>query len=141
AECASTPMTASAMSPHPRPAQPTRSDTMSLPRTEPAPPATAVAPPRPGRGPTLWPLSLALAGVLGLTATLVFDTRAGDQSDPNLIITAADVAELENTMFRIGGFLGYLCVGALLVSAAVWHRRVALRHAWSAGAPVFTYGL
>jgi hypothetical protein len=108
-----------------------------MPLTEPTPPPAAPL----RRRFAAWPLTATLAGLLGATATLVFDTRAGDTADPDLFLTAADVAVLDNTMFRIGGFVGFLCVGALLAAAATWHRRVSLRWGWSQGAPVVTFGL
>ena len=120
---------------------PTPSGTAVGPAPAAADRATPATVPPSGSRLTMWPLGATAAGLLGACATLVFDERAGDQSDPDLVLAAADVAALENTMFRIGGFAGFLCVGALLVFAATWHRRVSLRYAWSSGAPVVTYGL
>lgn len=88
-----------------------------------------------------WPLWATAAGVLGLVATVVTDARAGDTSDPDYMVTVKDIAALDHEWFRVGGMVGYVCVAALLVLAAVWHRRVAQRFSWSLGAPVVTFGL
>lgn len=88
-----------------------------------------------------WPLWATAAGVVGFVSTVVTDNRAGDTSDPDYTVTVADIAPLDHELFRIGGMLGYVAVGALLVAAAVWHRRVAQRWTWSLGAPVVTFGL
>lgn len=88
-----------------------------------------------------WPLWAVAAGVLGVAATVVFDVRAGDTSDPSYTVTVADMAALDHGMFRIGGLVGFLCVAALLVLAAVWQRRVVQRFTWSLGAGVVTFGL
>lgn len=87
-----------------------------------------------------WPLWAAAAGVLGVVSTVVTDTRAGDTSDLDYTVTAADMEPLGHEMFRIGGLTGYLTVATLLVFAALWHRRVAQRLTWSLGAPIVTYG-
>lgn len=90
----------------------------------------------------LWPLWMCAAGLLGVVGTLLTDLRAGESgSSTDYTVTVADMAGLEHLPFRIGGFAGYLCVGSLLVLAAVWHRRVTQRFPWSLGAPVVTYGL
>jgi hypothetical protein len=86
------------------------------------------------------PLWATAAGVLGLFSTVVADARAGDTSDPDYMVTVADMAELDH-VHRIGGATGYLTVAVLLVLAAVWHRRATQRFGWSVGAPVVTFGL
>lgn len=88
-----------------------------------------------------WPLWAVAAGVLGAAATVAFDVRAGDTSDPEYTVTVADMAALDHELLRIGGLVGFLCVASLLVLAAAWHRRVAQRFTWSLGAGVVTFGL
>jgi hypothetical protein len=95
----------------------------------------------PAAGGRAWPLWGVAAGVLGMAATVAFDTRAGDTSDPEYMVTVADMADLDHEMLRIGGLVGYACVAALLVFAAVWHRRVTQRHPSSTGAAVVGFGL
>src|SRR5688500_1301370 len=89
----------------------------------------------------LWPLWGALAGLLGLLSTVGFDVRAGDTSDITYTVTAADMADLDHELLRVGGTTGYFCVGALLVFAAVWHRCVAQEFPRSLAAPVVTYSV
>lgn len=81
------------------------------------------------------------AGLLGLVSTVVLDSRAGDTSDLSYTVSVSDMAELGHEWFRVGGFVGYLSVGALLVCAAVWHRRVVQRFTSSVGASVVMFGL
>jgi len=88
-----------------------------------------------------WPLWAAGAGVLGFVSTVITDDRAGDTSDPDYMVTVADMEPLGHEMYRIGGLTGYATVAILLVFAALWHRRVAQRFTWSLGAPIVTYGL
>lgn len=90
---------------------------------------------------TAWPLWGAAAGVLGLVSSVVTDERAGNTSDPEYTVTVADMAPLDHTMFRIGGFLGYLTVILLIVFVALWRRQVEQRFSWSVGAGVVTTGL
>ncbi|WP_205471387.1 hypothetical protein [Nocardioides sp. SYSU D00038] len=87
-----------------------------------------------------WPLWAAGSGALGFFCTVVTDTRAGDTSDPDYMVTVADMAALDHVWFRVGGIAGYFAVAAILVFAALWHRRVAQRFTWSLGAPIVTYG-
>ena len=86
----------------------------------------------------LWPLWGAAAGLLGLVSTVGFDVRAGDTSDVTYTVTAADMADLDHELLRVGGTAGYFCVAALLVFAAVWHRRVSQVFTSSLAAPVVT---
>ncbi len=102
--------------------------------------AEKAAPAQTRRRFTAWPLWATVSGALGLTATVVLDARAGDTADSSYMVTVRDMAALDHTMFRIGGFVGYLAVIALVVFAAVWRRRVVQRFPGSAGAPVVTYG-
>lgn len=95
----------------------------------------------PATGGRAWPLWGTAAGVLGFVSTVVLDTRAGDTSDPDYTVTAADMADLDHELLRVGGLVGYVCVAALLVFAAVWHRRVTQRFPSSVGAPVVSFGL
>jgi hypothetical protein len=88
-----------------------------------------------------WPLWAVAAGMLGFVATVLTDARAGDTSDPDYTVTVTDIPALDHELFRIGGMVGYVCVAALLVLAAVWQRRVSQKHSWSLGAPVVTFGL
>ena len=88
-----------------------------------------------------WPLWFTASGVLGLAATIGFDKRAGDTSDPHYMVTVRDMADLDHEMLRIGGMVGYVAVLCILVLAAMWHRRVAQRFTWSLGAPLVTFGL
>lgn len=88
-----------------------------------------------------WPLWASAAGALGLFATVITDERAGDTSDMDYTVTVKDMAALDHEMFRIGGAVGFACVAALLVLAAIWNRRVSQKHTWSLGAPVVTFGL
>ncbi|WP_134740468.1 hypothetical protein [Nocardioides sp. 503] len=116
---------------------------MSAP-TSPAPTARTrpVPPPAPAsRGFRAWPLWATAAGALGFVSTVVTDARAGDTSDMDYTVSAADMAGLDHELHRIGGTTGYVTVALLLVLAAVWHRRVAQRFVWSLGAPVVTFGL
>ncbi|MBJ7356078.1 hypothetical protein [Nocardioides sp.] len=87
-----------------------------------------------------WPLWAAAAGALGFVSTVVTDDRAGDTSDPDYMVTVADMEPLGHEMYRIGGLTGFVTVGMLLLFAALWHRRVAQRFTWSLGAPIVTYG-
>lgn len=104
-------------------------------------PSLDIGPPAPAPRFRAWPLWATAAGVLGLFSSLVTDTRAGDASDPDYTVTAADMAVLDHVMNRIGGTTGYVTVALLIVFAAVWHRRVSQRFTWSLGAPVVTFGL
>ena len=89
-----------------------------------------------------WPLWMTAAGLLGLTATVLTDRRpAAEAASDDYTVSVADIPGLDHVPFRVGGFVGYLCVAALIVLAAVWHRRVARGHAGSLGAAVVTYGL
>jgi uncharacterized protein (DUF983 family) len=110
---------------------------MSAPTTE---PVETDAPP-PHARPCAWPLWATAAGVLGVVTTIVTDRRAGDTDDRDYTVTVADMAALDHEMFRLGGLTGYLAVAALVVLAAVWHRRVAQRFTWSLGAPIVTWGV
>jgi hypothetical protein len=110
---------------------------MSAPATEPV--DTSSSPP--DVRPCAWPLWATVAGVLGVVTTIVTDRRAGDPDDPDYTVTVADMAALDHGMYRLGGLSGYLCVLALVVLAAVWHRRVAQRFTWSLGAPIVTWGV
>jgi len=87
-----------------------------------------------------WPLWAAAAGLLGFVSTVITDDRAGDTSDPDYMVTVADMEPLGHELYRVGGLTGYVTVGVLLVFAALWHRRVAQRFTWSLGAPIVTYG-
>ncbi len=98
-----------------------------------------LAPPS-GRRLRAWPLAGALAGLLGSVATFS-DSRVGEPRNPDYTITAADVMDLESGVMRFGGLVGYLAVAALVVFAALWHRRVVQRFAGSVGAAVVQYGL
>lgn len=89
---------------------------------------------------TPWPMWASLAGALGFAATLVLDTRAGDTDDLDYTVTVADMAGLDHHLFRIGSFVGYLSVAALIVFAALWHRRVVQRFTESDAAPVVSLG-
>ncbi len=90
---------------------------------------------------TLWPLWAALAGALGITATVVTDTRADAYGSGVTTVAVRHMADLDHSMFRVGGVLGYLAVIALVVLAAVWHRRVVARFPGSLGALVVVFGL
>lgn len=87
-----------------------------------------------------WPLWGTAAGALGFAATLVLDTRAGEPHNLDYTVGVGDMAALDPTMFRWGGTVGVLCVVALVVFAAVWHRRVVQRFPGSVGAPVVSFG-
>lgn len=89
---------------------------------------------------TTWPLTGAVAAALGAVATFS-DSRAGEPSNPDYTVTVADMADVEHGIMRFGGFVGYLAVLALIVFAAVWHRRVVQQISWSIGAAVVLYGL
>ncbi len=89
---------------------------------------------------TLWPLAGAVAGLLGAVATFT-DSRVGEPRNPDYTITVADLGDLESATMRVGGFVGYLAVAALLVFAAVWQTRVARRYPWSVGAAIVQHGL
>lgn len=88
-----------------------------------------------------WPLWAVAAGLLGFVATVLTDARAGDTSDPHYTVTVKDIPALDHELFRLGGLAGFLSVVALLVLAAVWHRRVSQQYTWSAGASLVTFGL
>lgn len=90
---------------------------------------------------TLWPLLATAAGLLGLVATVVTDTRADANGSGVKTVGVRHMADLDHEMFRIGGVLGYLTVIALVVLAATWHRRVVRRFPGSTGALVVVYGL
>ncbi|WP_110206222.1 hypothetical protein [Nocardioides daejeonensis] len=105
----------------------------------PQPAATRPADTQPARsGP--WPLWAVVAGGLGLAATVIFDSRADGPGNEHTV-NVSDMAGLDHVPFRIGGMIGYLAVAALLVLAAVWHRRVTQRFTWSLGAPLVGFGL
>jgi hypothetical protein len=90
---------------------------------------------------TAWPLWATLAGVLGLTASVVTDTRADAYGTGVKTVGAQHMADLDPSMFRVGGVIGYLTVIVLVVLAAVWHRRVVQRFRGSTGALVVVFGL
>ncbi|MFS3127342.1 hypothetical protein ACLM5J_02950 [Nocardioides sp. Bht2] len=109
---------------------------MSLPNLAPPPEEVNTQRPAP------WPLWLTAAGLLGAVATLATDRRPeGERNRDDYTVSAADMSALDHLPFPIGGFAGFLCVAALLIAAAVWHRRVDQRFKWSIGAPVVTFGL
>ena len=85
----------------------------------------------------VWPLWATAAGLLGVLSTIVLDTRAREEG----MVTVKDIETLDHEMFRAGGLTGYLCVAALLVFAAIWHRRVVQRFNWSLGAPIVSFGV
>ncbi len=81
---------------------------------------------------TMWPLWASVTGILGFVSTVILDERAGQSAtDIDYTVTVSDMPGLSHLPFRIGGFLGYLTVAALLVLAAQWRRRVTLRFGWS----------
>lgn len=106
-----------------------------------ADPRSRDAAPTPAPRPRAWPLAGALAGLLGSIATLFLDSRVGEPNNLDYTITVADLPDLESGIMRVGGIVGYLAVGALVVFAALWHRRVVQRFGGSVGAAVVQYGL
>jgi hypothetical protein len=74
------------------------------------------------------------AGVLGALGTVVTLSTADDP-------TAEGAAALSPTPYHLGGAAGYLCVAALLVTAAAWRTRVAGRLPRSIAARVVADGL
>ena len=103
-------------------------------------PTAPIAESEPARRFTAWPLWATAAGAFGFAATIVLDTRAGEPQNMEYTVSVRDLADLDPTMFRFGGVVGYLAVLALVVFASVWHRRVVQRFPGSLGAPVVGYG-
>lgn len=106
---------------------------------------SATAAPDTGRRFHAWPLWAAVAGLLGIVGTLVFEARpaAEEESCQNgtvYTVTSADVLGLDAGVSRLGWTGGVLAVAALLVFAGVWHRRV-VRRADSAAAAVVLAGV
>jgi hypothetical protein len=108
--------------------------------------------PRRGRRPT-WALWGALAGVAGLVATVLSDPAA-DLTDQDYLAGGAIVDKLESAPYHVGVIAGFVCVVALLVTAAGWRRWAAHRapdslaarvvsmaFVASAGAMMIGYGL
>jgi hypothetical protein len=89
---------------------------------------------------TAWPLWGSLTGLLATVAVLC-ENRPDNSSDFDYPLTAAHVADLDNTLFRVGGVLGYAAALSMLVFAAIWNQRVSRRFTWSTGATVVGYGL
>lgn len=100
-----------------------------MPTQTSVPAPLAKAPPR---RLTAWPLWASATGILGFIATVVTDERAGDSATSiDYTVSVADIPGLNYLPFRIGGFVGYITVAALLILAAQWRRRVTLRFGWS----------
>lgn len=87
-----------------------------------------------------WPLWGSLTGLVATVAVLC-ENRPDNSRNFDYPLTATHVADLDNTLFRVGGVLGYVAALSMLVFAALWHQRVSRRFAWSAGSTVVGYGL
>jgi hypothetical protein len=108
---------------------------------------------RRGSGRPVWVLWGALAGVSGLVATLLSDP-AGSLAEEDYLTGAAIVDELESAPYHVGVVAGFVCVVALLFTAAGWRRWashrapdslaarvVSMAFVASAGAMMIGYGL
>lgn len=96
------------------------------------------------RGDRLWLLWGVAAGLLGFTATILFDARPWTEADYArggvLVAAAEDMPVLDPATNRLGFLFGFAAVACLLVLSAVWRSRTehALR---SAASRVFSAGL
>jgi hypothetical protein len=114
------------------------------------PTASPVVPPR--RRAT-WALWGVVAGAAGLVATM-FTDQSGSLSEDDYLIGAAVVDKLESGPYHVGVVVGFVCVVALLFTAAGWRRWaartapdslaarvVSMAMVASAGAMMIGYGL
>lgn len=124
--------------------------------TEPAARLSAVpraGAPAPGSRRPTWVLWGALAGAAGLVATL-FTDQASRLDPDDYLIGGAIVEKLESTPYHVGVVAGFVCVVALLFTAAGWRRWasrsapdslaarvVSMAFVSSAGAMMIGYGL
>jgi len=112
-------------------------------------PATAASkvnvPARPVRA-RLWPIWGAVAGILGFTATVLFDTRPHSESDAadrgeSIVIDPSYMDELTRMPNYLGFLIGFAAVAALLVFQGAWKRWVEVRFPESIAARVVSGGL
>ena len=93
-----------------------------------------------------WPLWGAAAGILGFTATVVFDTRptseleAADRGE-SVIVNPSLMDELTRMPNYLGFLVGFAAVAALIIFAAAWKARVETRFTRSIAARVVSGGL
>ncbi|MCK2026067.1 hypothetical protein KZC56_07115 [Microbacterium sp. SSW1-47] len=96
------------------------------------------------RGGRLWLLWGVAAGLLGVTATVVFDVRPWSEADYArggiLSAAAEDMPALDPVGNKIGFLLGFAAVACLLVLHGAWRVRVE-RGSTSVAARVFSAGL
>ena len=94
----------------------------------------------------LWPLWGVAAGIAGLTATVLMDTRpesellAADEGR-EFMMDASYMNELAHTSNYLGFLIGFVAVACLIVFAAAWRSRVEQQHTRSIAASVVTGGL
>lgn len=100
--------------------------------------------PSPQRGGRLWLLWGVAAGLLGFTATILFDVRPWTEADYErggiLSAGAADMPALDPTGNRIGFLLGFAAIACLLVLHGAWRVRTE-RAQLSVASRVFSAGL
>lgn len=101
----------------------------------------------------VWALWGVVAGAAGLVATMLSD-QSGSLAEEDYMIGAAVVEKLESGPYHVGVVAGFVCVVALLVTAAGWRRWaahtapdslaarvVSMAMVASAGAMMIGYGL
>ena len=96
------------------------------------------------RGGRLWLLWGVAAGLLGFTATILFDVRPWTEADYEkggvLIAAAEDMPNLDPTGNRLGFLLGFAAVACLLVLHGAWRVRTE-RAPHAVASRVFSAGL
>lgn len=93
----------------------------------------------------LWPLWGAAAGLAGLTATIVFDTRPTSEMEAaergeDFLVTPDVMDELTRMPNYLGFLFGFAAVALLVVFAAAWRSRVEQQHPRSIAASVVSGG-
>ena len=121
--------------------------------TSTAGPGTARTPAVTGSRRPTWAVWGAVAGVAGFVATVLSDP-AGNLAESDYLDGPALVSKLESAPYHVGVVAGFVCVVALLVTAAGWRRWasrrapdslaarvVSMAFVASAGAMMIGYGL
>jgi len=93
----------------------------------------------------LWPLWGAAAGLAGLTATIVFDTRPTSEMEAaergeDFLVTPDVMDELTRMPNYLGFLFGFAAVALLVVFAGAWRSRVEQQHPRSIAASVVSGG-
>ena len=123
----------------------------AAPVADPTGPAGAAA--DPARRRATWALWGVVAGAAGLVATM-FTDQSGSLAEEDYLVGAAVVEKLESGPYHVGVVAGFVCVVALLFTAAGWRRWashtapdslaarvVSMAMVASAGAMMIGYGL